>query len=220
MINVAIYHQHKLILQCIENYLQQSSEIKPVFSAYDKDSLMQKMANRIVNVLILYFADISHNDVDLIISLKMKFPKTAILVMSDAKKDDIVAKTIKSGAKGFLSIDSDAADLLQAIYTIRGGHDYYSESITHILLKRFIGTVGADADENDEYNDDSQHLSSRQIEILKLWGEGQSNQEIADQLFISVRTVETHKNHIMQKLNLKSSVDLIKYAIRNNIIKL
>ena len=90
MINVAIYHQHKLILQCVENYLQQSSEIKPVFTAYDKDSLMQKMANRIVNVLILYFVEISHNDVDLIISLKMKFPKTAILVMSDAKKDDIV----------------------------------------------------------------------------------------------------------------------------------
>ena len=191
MINVAIYHQHKLILQCVENYLQQSSEIKPVFTAYDKDSLLQKMANRIVNVLILYFVEISHNDVDLIISLKMKFPKTAILVMSDAKKDDIVAKTIKSGAKGFLSIDSDAADLLQAIYTIRGGHDYYSDSITHILLKRFIGTVGADADENDEYDDDSQRLSSRQIEILKLWGNGSSNQEIADQLFISVRTVET-----------------------------
>ncbi len=220
MINVAIYHRHKLFLQCIENYLSQSSEIKPIFTATDKDTLMQKMTNRIVNVLILSFIEISHNDVDLIISLKMKFPKTAILVMSDAKKDDIVAKTIKSGAKGFLSIDSDASDLLQAIYTIRGGHDYYSESITHILLKRFIGTVGADADENDEYNDDSQKLSSRQIEILKLWGEGQSNQEIADQLFISVRTVETHKNHIMQKLNLKSSVDLIKYAIRNNIIKL
>ena len=166
MINVAIYHQHKLILQCIENYLQQSSEIKPVFSAYDKDSLMQKMANRIVNVLILYFADISHNDVDLIISLKMKFPKTAILVMSDAKKDDIVAKTIKSGAKGFLSIDSDAADLLQAIYTIRGGHDYYSESITHILLNRFIGTVGADADENELYGGNGSDNAKLALEVL------------------------------------------------------
>ena len=72
--------------------------------------------------------------------------------------------------------------------------------------------------ETDEFNDDSSALSSRQIEILKLWGDGLTNQEIADRLFISVRTVETHKNHIMQKLNLKSSVDLMKFAIRNNII--
>jgi two-component system response regulator NreC len=74
--------------------------------------------------------------------------------------------------------------------------------------------------EQDEFNDESAALSSRQIEILKLWGDGLTNQEIADKLFISVRTVETHKNHIMQKLNLKSSVDLMKFAIRNNIISI
>ncbi|MCQ2975835.1 MAG: response regulator transcription factor [Bacteroidales bacterium] len=220
MINVGIYNQHKLILQCLENYLLQSTEIKPVFTAFDKESLFEKMVGRIVNILVLNFMEITHNDIDMIISLKMKFPKTSILVVSDSQRDDIVAKTIKSGAKGFLSIDSDASELLQAIYTIRSGHDYYSESITHILLKRYIGSVGASANEKDEYDDDSQSLSSRQIEILKLWGDGLSNQEIADKLFISVRTVETHKNHIMQKLNLKSSVDLIKYAIRNSIIKL
>ena len=74
------------------------------------------------------------------------------------------------------------------------------------------------SNETEEYDDTSSALSSRQIEILRLWGDGLTNQEIADTLFISVRTVETHKNHIMQKLNLKSSVDLMKFAIRNNII--
>ncbi|MDP3914625.1 MAG: helix-turn-helix transcriptional regulator, partial [Bacteroidota bacterium] len=69
-------------------------------------------------------------------------------------------------------------------------------------------------------NTDIASLSSRQIEILKLWGESYTNQEIADRFFISVRTVESHKNHIMQKLNLKSTVDMVKFAIKNNIIEI
>ena len=96
------------------------------------------------------------------------------------------------------------------------GHGYYSDSITQLLLNRYISSNLTDS----QADDDDDPLSARQIEILKLWGDGFSNQEIADKLFISVRTVETHKNHIMQKLNLKSTVDLVKYAIKSNIIKL
>ena len=66
----------------------------------------------------------------------------------------------------------------------------------------------------------SKNLSARQVEILKLWGENYTNKEIADKLFISLRTVETHKNHIMQKLNLKTTVDMVKFAIRNNLIEI
>lgn len=62
------------------------------------------------------------------------------------------------------------------------------------------------------------NLSKREIEIIKFWGDGHSNKEIADKLFISLRTVESHKNHIMQKLNFKTSIDLLKFAIRNNLI--
>lgn len=219
MIYTGIFNKHKLLLQCLENYLSSTDEIKNVLSVMDKDTLMEKMQGRIVNVLIVNFFEITHNDLDLIISLRMKFPKTAILVMAESQREDIVIKTIKAGAKGFLTIDSEASDLIQAIYTIRGGHDFYSESITHILLQRYINTMSPNSTaENDDYDDTSATLSSRQIEILKLWGDGLTNQEIADSLFISVRTVETHKNHIMQKLNLKSSVDLMKFAIRNNII--
>ncbi|MBQ4215282.1 MAG: response regulator transcription factor, partial [Bacteroidales bacterium] len=69
-------------------------------------------------------------------------------------------------------------------------------------------------------NEEVEKLSSREIEILSLWGSSYTNPEIADTLHISIRTVETHKTHIMQKLNLKTQVDLIKYAIKNNIIDL
>ena len=219
MIYTGIFFKHKLLQQCLEKYISSTDDIKNVISVTDKDSLFEKMQGRIVNVLIINFFEITHNDLDMIIALRMKFPKTSILIVADSQREDIVAKAIKAGAKGFLTIDSEASDLIQAIYTIRGGHDFYSESITHILLQKYINTMKPDSgNETDEFNDDSSALSSRQIEILKLWGDGLTNQEIADRLFISVRTVETHKNHIMQKLNLKSSVDLMKFAIRNNII--
>ena len=219
MIYTGIFLKHKLLLQCLENYLSSTDDIKNVVAVTDKDSLFEKMQGRIVNVLILNFFEITHNDLDMIISLRMKFPKTSILIVAQSQKEDIVTKTIKAGAKGFLTVDSESSELVQAIYTIRGGHDYYSESITHILLQKYINTMSPDStNETEEYDDTSSALSSRQIEILKLWGDGLTNQEIADTLFISVRTVETHKNHIMQKLNLKSSVDLMKFAIRNNII--
>ncbi len=220
MIYTAIFNKHKLIMQCIENYLSTCDDIKNVVSASDKDVLIEKMKDRIINVLIINFFEITHNDIDMIITLRMKYPKTAILVVATSQREDIISKTIKAGAKGFLTIDSEASQLVQAIYTIRGGHDFYSESITHIILQRYINNMTGKPSEQDEFNDDSNALSSRQVEILKLWGDGLTNQEIADKLFISVRTVETHKNHIMQKLNLKSSVDLMKFAIRNNIISI
>jgi two-component system response regulator NreC len=161
--------------------------------------------------------DISVRNLNLIIQLNISSPKLKILVVSVIDSEDIVLKTIKAGAKGFLGKDSDRNDLLEAVYTLRNGHDYYSKSITHILLNRYISNLKAD---ELSQNTDIASLSSRQIEILKLWGESYTNQEIADRFFISVRTVESHKNHIMQKLNLKSTVDMVKFAIKNNIIEI
>ena len=85
------------------------------------------------------------------------------------------------------------------------------------ILKSYIKKVKS----NDDYSGKTQNvLSSRELEILTLFAEGNTNQEIAEKLFISIRTVESHKNHIMQKLELKTTVDLVKFAIKNNIIQL
>jgi two-component system response regulator NreC len=161
--------------------------------------------------------DISVRDLNFIVQLNISQPKLKILIVSVIDSEEIVLKAIKSGAKGFLGKDSGRDNLLEAIYTLRNGHDYFSESITHLLLNRYIRNLNSD---EMSQNGDLSNLSSRQVEILKLWGESYSNQEIADRFFISIRTVESHKNHIMQKLNLKSTVDMVKYAIKNNIIEI
>ena len=217
MIDLAIFDEHKLVLESLTSLLTGMSDFRVVLVCSDRNILSEKLKKMQVHVLILNMHDISVRNLNLIVQLNITSPKLKILVISVIDSEEIVLKTIKAGAKGFLGKDSDRNSLLEAIYTLRNGHDYYSASITHLLLNRYISCLKT-TDPDQCCGQAS--LSSRQIEILKLWGEGSTNQEIADRFFISVRTVESHKNHIMQKLNLKSTVDMIKFAIKNNIIEI
>jgi len=217
MIDIALFDEHKLVLEGISGLLSGISDFRVVLNCDDRNVLTEKLKSMQVHVLILNMHDISVRNLNLIVQLNISNSKLKILIISVIDSEEIVLKTIKAGAKGFLGKDSDRNSLLEAVYTLRNGHDYYSKSITHLLLNRYISSLKAD---ELNQNADIANLSSRQIEILKLWGESCTNQEIADRFFISVRTVESHKNHIMQKLNLKSTVDMVKFAIKNNIIEI
>jgi len=116
-----------------------------------------------------------------------------------------------------LGSDANRSEILEAIYTLRNGYEYYAKSITDILLHSYLSDkkIGPAEKENKLKN-----LSPRELEVFKLFAEGMSNRHIAEKLFISVRTVETHKNNIMKKIELKTTVDLVKFAIKNNIIQI
>lgn len=217
MIDIALFDEHRLVLEGISGLLSGISDFRVVLNCDDRNVLTEKLKSMQIHVLILNMHDISVRNLNLIVQLNISNPKLKILVISVIDSEEIVLKTIKAGAKGFLGKDSDRNSLVEAVYTLRNGHDYYSKSITHLLLNRYISSLKAD---ELNQNADIANLSTRQVEILKLWGESYSNQEIADRFFISVRTVESHKNHIMQKLNLKSTVDMVKFAIKNNIIEI
>lgn len=215
MIDIAIYDEHNLVLQGISNMLSGVSDFRVIFTSAHRAQLAEKIKTSPVHILIFNMHEISVRNLNLIVQLKITDPKVRILVISILDSEEIILKTIKAGAKGFLGKDSGINELLEAIYTLRNGHDYFSKSITHLLLNRYISDLDAQLPKGSL---GIGQLSARQIEILRLWGESYSNQEIAEKLFISIRTVETHKNHIMQKLNLKSTVDMVKFAIKSNII--
>lgn len=217
MIDIAIFDEHKLVLEGLSGMLSGVSDFRVVLLCNDRNVLTEKLKSMQVHVLILNVHDISVRNLNLIVQLNFSNTRLKILVTSVIDSEEIVLKTIKAGAKGFLGRDSDRNSLVEAVYTLRNGHDYYSASITHLLLNRYISSMQS---AEQSRRAETANLSSRQIEILKLWGESYTNQEIADRFFISVRTVESHKNHIMQKLNLKNTVDMIKFAIKNNIIEI
>lgn len=146
------------------------------------------------------------------------FERSRILVLSLIIDELFILQTIKAGAKGVITKDATGNELIEAIYTLRGGYDYYGKSITQILLNSYLKKAREDDDE--AFNKQLNALSEREMEVLKLFAESLTNQEIADKLFISIRTVESHKNNIMRKINLRTTVDLVKFAIRNNLIRI
>lgn len=169
--------------------------------------------DRSLHVLVFFLDQVNPSNIELIATLSEKYPGLKILIVALSDEDDVIYKTIRAGACGFLNHDAGKEELYEAILTIRSGYDYYSKSISRIVINQYIKNI-------DQPEQKKDLLSAREIEILKLWGESLTNKEIADKLFISIRTVETHKNRIMQKINLKTSVDLMKFAIKNDIIQL
>jgi two-component system response regulator NreC len=214
-IKIGIYDEHKLVQEGLCLLLQGVNDIEVVLTVTTKQQLAEGLNSSIIHVLIVNIHSVNTAIMNLLMQTSIISPKLKILVISANNEEEVILKTIKSGAKGFLAKDTGKKELLEAIYALRNGHDYYSNSITHLLLNKYISKLKSDKGDTGTKN-----LSTREIEIVKLWGESFTNNEIADQLFISVRTVESHKNHIMQKLNLKTSVDLVKFAIKNNLIEL
>jgi DNA-binding NarL/FixJ family response regulator len=214
---IGTFDEHRLVMEGICALLANSENTEVVLQCNDKNKLLEALKSMPINVLIINIHVLNTPILNLIAQLSISFPKTRILIMAVADSEDIILKTIKAGAKGYLSKDADRNELVEAIYTLRNGFDYYSKSITHLLVNKYITRI---KNEDKILKPNVENLSMRQVEILKLWGENYSNKAIADKLFISLRTVETHKNHIMQKLNLKTTVDMVKFAIRNNLIEI
>ena len=140
-------------------------------------------------------------------------PTVAVVILSMHADESYVMRALKSGARGYLLKDSAAADLIGAIHAISQGKSFFSPKVSRILAEDYVRVLkqkGA----VDTYD----LLTSREREILQLLAEGQTNKDVATALNISPYTVETHRSHILQKLNLHNSAELVLYAVRKGII--
>jgi two-component system response regulator NreC len=169
-----------------------------------------------IHVILLSTYEPGDHDIDMIKIIQREHPQIKILILALTVQESFILRTLKAGAKGILSKDADRNELIEAIMTVRNGYDYYSKSISSIILKRYLNQPGSNSTIRNQPNS---NLSDRELEVLKLFADSYTNQEIADKLFVSIRTVESHKNNIMRKINLKTTVDMVKFAIRNNLIE-
>ncbi|MFO7869365.1 MAG: response regulator transcription factor [Bacteroidales bacterium] len=218
MIYIGVGCDNKLMTRGLELILDAVSDFKVVFAVDSNDSLLKNISKKNIHVLLLTITDVSVRTLNFLVRLNVLHPKVKILLLIHDSNQDVVFKLVKSNAKGLLSKEANPHDLIEAVYSLRNGFDYFNNSIKQLLLNQYVSKMDKNVDEQKD--SDLQKLSERQIEILRLWGRNLTNSEIADELCISIRTVETHKNHIMQKLELKTTIDLVKFSIRNNIISL
>ncbi len=212
-IQVIIVDDHKLVTDCIGLFLRGAKDIDVIGIAHSgKDALSLLMKDEPHVVL----ADISMPEmsgIQLTAAIKAKYPNVKILILSMHSDYNNISEAIDAGADGYVPKDVSSEELVEAITTVSRGKNYFHSTISDEIVKNYA---------TKRQQDDTilPQLTRRELEVLQLFAEGFNNSEIAEKLFLSVRTIESHKNHILQKTNMKNSVELIKFAIKNRIIEI
>ena len=218
MIKIAFLNKYPVLCDALTSWMNDVDDIEVVGCSNNFDALFKFLVLNQVNIVIPVLYNLDSSDIDNVRKLVQRFTKVKVLVLTLYNNEKFILKLIKAGAKGHLGSDTGKSDFLEAVYTLRNGYEYYAKTITNFLLNSYLNDQGDIKEMEKERR--KQNISPREMEVLKLFAEGMTNREIADKLFISVRTVETHKNNIMRKINLKTTVDLVKFALKNNIIEL
>ena len=155
------------------------------------------------------------NGLDAAVQIRRRLPRTEILMFTAHETEDLVREVFEAGAKSFI-YKSDAHEfLVDAIQSLSQHKPFFTSKVSEILFANLLNRP----DGNSHRSEPGQRLTGREREIVQLVAEGQSNKEVAGKLGISVRTAETHRAHILRKLNLDSIAGLVRYAIRNKMIE-
>ncbi len=216
MIKVLIVDDHTIVRDGIKALLSGQDDIRIESEASSGRDLLSLLKTSHPDLILLDISLPDYSGIELCEIVRREYPVIQVLFLSMYNTEEYIFNAIKAGAQGYLPKNISQSELLLAIRTVSQGTEYFSESISNIILKSYIKKA---KDKEPESLNPENSLSKRELEILKLFAEGFPNPEIAEKLFISTRTVESHKNHIMQKLNLKSTVDLVKFAIKHQIIE-
>ena len=218
-IKTILVDDHQIIRDGLSNMLQEAGDILLVGCAAGYHEAIELIRESEPDVLITDLSMPGKSGIELIAALRSQYPDIRILVLSMYVTEDYIFNALKAGAMGYLpKQDTTRSELLKAIRTLFQGSQYFSGSIAQVIAMSYAHSARKSTD--PETLTRTHTLTGREREILRLYADGLSNQEISARLSISVRTVETHKNNIMQKFNFRSTVDMIKFAIRNNISEL
>jgi len=216
-IKIILVDDHQIVRDGIKALISDDASINIITEASSASELYFKLETYKPDIILMDINLPDETGIEITRKLKETSPSIKILILSMHMSEDFVVNAIEAGANGYLPKNTTRKELLEAIRTLYKGEDFYNESISNILVKSYVKKAQSSGKEKEEKHVD---LTRREKEIITLFAQGLSNKEIADQLFISVRTVESHKNNIMNKLELKSTVDLVKFAIKNNFVDL
>ena len=217
-IKVLIVDDHRLLRDGLAALLKQAPDIEIVGSVPSGEEAINIFPTLRPDVILMDIMMGGMTGIEATRWVKEQDSHVKVILISSEIKKELVTAGIQCGIDGYLPKDVDFNVLCDAIRTVRGGGRYFNEAITNLVFedfyqkKKLTNTQGKVTLPND--------LTKREQEVLALVASGKSNQEVADDLFISIKTVDTHKNHILDKLGLKNTAELVKYAIKNNLISL
>ena len=205
---IVLADDHILLRRGIKQIIETSADMKVVGEAGDGLDLLNLLKKITPDMIILDISMPNLRGVEATREIKMIYPEIKILILSMHKKKEYLYHVLSAGANGYLLKEDTDTELFSAIKTVREDEIYVSPHLSKELTRDFIKIWKGNGKLPVE------PLTTREREILKFIAEGKSSREVAELLFISPRTVQHHRANIMQKLNLKKTADLVKYAIR------
>ena len=210
--NIVLADDHVLFCEGIKRIISEISDLEVVGEARDGLQLLALLKQLTPDLVILDISMPNIRGIEATREIKMTHPDVKVLILTMHKDKDYLYHAISAGADGYLLKEDADTELFSAIETIRQGKTYISPlltgEVTDDLLRIYRGNHQLPID----------NLTTREREVLQLIAEGRSNREIANLLYISVRTVENHRAKIMKKLDMKKTADLVRYAIQKGII--
>lgn len=213
-VKILIADDHDLIHNGIKNMLRPIKRYKIIGKANNGAEAVQKAMELKPDVILMDISMPVLNGIEATKIITDKFPDIKIIALTQYEEQEYVVQILKSGGSGYLLKNSKKKEFIEAIESVLSGKKVFSEKISEQLINGLIHKTTAD----DKPEEHEIPLTKREIEIIKKIADDMSNQQIADELHISLRTVETHRRNLMQKLNVKTVVALLKYAAQHNII--
>jgi two-component system, NarL family, invasion response regulator UvrY len=209
MIKVLLADDHQILRDGLKQLLAEYDDIQVAGEASNGNETLRKIREEEWNIVVLDMSMPGKSGIELIKQIKVEKPKLPILILSMHKEEQYAVRSLKAGAAGYLSKDSASAQLVQAIRMVAGGGGFLSPEVAQKLALGMVQSSSAPP---------HTLLSDREFQIFQMIALGMGISEIANNLYLSVKTVSTHKTRLLQKMSLSNTSDLIRYAIKHQLI--
>jgi DNA-binding NarL/FixJ family response regulator len=208
MINLIIADDHAIVRHGLKQILALAPDITVLGEAGGGHELQNVLAKTTCDLVLLDMNMPGLAGVDLIQWIRSEYPALSILVLSMHVEGQIASRALKAGARGYLTKDSEPEILIEAIRKVSAGGKFIDAALVETLV----------FDHDPEGSAPHEVLSERELQVFLMLASGRTISDIASELFLSIKTVSTHKFRLMRKMNLQTSTDLVRYAIRHQLI--
>ncbi len=213
-IRVLLADDHTILRAGLKMMLNAQPDIETIGEASDGRQAINQAERLSPDVIIMDITMPECNGIEATRQIKRLLPDVRVLILTMHENEEYLFQTLRAGAAGYMLKEAADTDLISAIRVVSSGRFYLSPSAQSMLVSDYLQRVHT-GEERDSYS----ALTEREREILKLVAEGLTNSQIGELLFISPKTVDTHRTHIMDKLNLHSRAELVKYAMRRGLLE-
>lgn len=213
MIRIMLADDHGIVRQGTRSLLEKEPDIVVVGEAEDGRAAVEMAGALSPDIIVMDIAMPHLNGLDAAARIVRRQPEIGIIILSMHEEEDYLVRALSAGVRGYLLKDTAQIDLVRAVRSVAQKKAFFSPAIAQMMVEDFTRQM-----QKKGISDSYELLTEREREILQLLAEGKSNKEAATLLDVSPYTIETHRNNLMQKLNLHNTAEIVLYAVRKKII--